>query len=369
MDRAGDRSRMFSRIFVLIFVASFLCLCTGCHDLDTVIKAVVKKFGTKFKPTASFVPKDGITIRTCSLYQTANLNSPIMRKLPAETPVFLKDKVGEWYRVRTRDGTEGYLEQKVIGGKEIIEKTRALRQSIEGIPVQAEAVLKTKANFRMDPGRQHEVIEVLPQGKKLEVYERVVTLRHKSSPWPKIQTVGKRGDQQAIAEEAPEVQGGADDSVKKDVWYKVKIEDGRVGYIYTHNMALTPPEDIAKALTWMRMVAWRTVSTTDDPDRGTKNNYVVAYTPMGRDPGCDYTELCYIRWSAYSHQWRKPEPLLNISGILPITNYHYEGKPGFTVRFLHPTKKDKLVLASFIFWRGRIKKISEEEIPNNAKIH
>jgi hypothetical protein len=156
--------------------------------------------------------------------------------------------------------------------------------------------------------------------------------------------------------------------VKKDVWYKVKIEDGRVGYVHTYNMALTPPEDIAKEVTFMRMVAWRTVNSTDDPDRGTKNNYIVAYAPIGKDAGCDYTRLYLIKWSPHQHK-RVTSPLLKISGVLPITNYHSEGKPGFSVRSLHPTKKDKLVLASFVFSKGTIKKVSEEEIPNNAEIH
>ncbi len=101
-----------------------------------------------------------MTMRACSLYQTANPNSEIIKKLPAETPVYLLDKMGEWYRVRTRDGREGYIEQKMIGGEEIIARTHEFRRSIEGAPAQAEGETKTKANFRLYPGRNHEIVEV-----------------------------------------------------------------------------------------------------------------------------------------------------------------------------------------------------------------
>ena len=78
---------------------------------------------------------------------------------------------------------------------------------------------------------------------------------------------------------------------------QVKIEDGRVGYIYTHNMKLTPPDDIAREVPFMRIVAWRTVNGPDDPDRGAKNNYIAAYAPVGKDPGCDYTRLYLMNWT------------------------------------------------------------------------
>jgi hypothetical protein len=357
---------MLRMIHRLLLVLATLCVLVvaGCQEVDTLKKEVWKKVREKVhaKPKP-FTPRDGITIRPCSLYQTANPNSVVTRKLPAETPVHLVDGVGEWYRVRTRDGSDGYIEQKMVGGQDIIVKTNQLRASIEGVPPQAEGVTKTKSHFRLDPGRGHEVIEVLPPGKKFELYERVVTVRGSSSPAPNTPP----GSRAPVPEEMSS-DDFSSDGAKKDVWYKVKIEDGRVGYLYTHNIKLTPPEDIERAVPFMRLVGWRTVSTTDDPERGAKNNYVVAYAPIGRDPGCDYTRLYFMNWSVRPKKrvigWQ-----LRLSGILPITDYHFDGKPGFSVRYLHPTKKDKLVLASFVFSQGHIRKVSEEEIPNPAAVH
>lgn len=364
----NDEGRRSARLCGL-FLLSALCLTlvAGCQEADTLKRELIKKVETLLKPKKNpFKPRDGITIRACSLYEMANPNSRILQKLPAETPVHLTDKVGDWFRIRTRDGQEGYLDQKMVGGKEIILKTQELRKSIEGMPAQAEGVTKNKANFRLEPGRRHEIIEKLPPGKKFEVYERVVTMR--SSPNAKPSATLGRGDVQGApagdgvrGDESPE-------DAKKDVWYKVKIEDGRVGYLFTHNMKLTPPEDIARAVPFMRIVAWRSIDVTDDPDRGAKNNYVVAYAPIGKDPGSDYSRLYLMNWSPKynrrSINWQSP-----ISGILPITDFRYEGKPGFTVRYLHPTKKSKLVLASFVFSRGKVRKVSEEEIPDPSELH
>jgi hypothetical protein len=363
MYHGAKNSRPFLLLFIVLLALSWAL--AGCQELDTLKREVLKKAeGKVLKKKNPFTPRDGITIRVTSLYQTANPNSEVIRKVPAETPVYLLDKVGEWYRVRTRDGREGYLEQKVVGGQEIIQKTQDLRRSIEGMSVQAEGITKTKANFRLEPGRQHETIEILPPDKKLEVYERVVTLRR--NPTAPMASRTKGGVQGAPHEEPPLDE--ASDDLKKDVWYKVKIEDGRVGYIYTHNLKLTPPDDIARAVPFMRIVAWKTVNSTDDPDRGAMNNFVVAYTPPGKDPGCDYSRLYFMNWSGKPPR-RVISWQMRVSGILPIGSYHFEGKPGFTVRYLHPTKKDKLVLASFVVTKGGVRKVSEEEILNPADIH
>ncbi len=369
MNFGLKKTRIIGFCVTIISLGIALLAATGCQEVDTLKREILKKYqGQILKKKSPFTPRDGITIRASSLYQTANPNSEVTVKLPAETPVHLVDKVGEYYRARTRDGREGYLDQKVVGGQEIILKTQELRRSIEGMPPQGEGVIHTKANFRLEPGRQYEVIEILPPGKKFEVYERVVSVRRPNSPAEKIATRGKLGNRTVSLEDAASVDEALDDQAKKDVWYKVKIEDGRVGYVYTHNMRLTPPEDIARIVPFMRMVGWRTVNSTDDPDQGAKNNYIVAYAPIGKDPGCDYTRLYFMTWSTKLKR-RSPGWQLPINGVLPVTNYQFEGKPGFSVRYLHPSKKDKLVLASFVVVKGNIRKVGEEEIPNTARIH
>jgi len=365
--QSRENNKPFGEIAFFIILGAVCWALVGCQELDTLKRELLKKAETKLlKKKNPFTPRDGITIRACSLYQTANPNSETIRKIPAETSVHLTDKVGEYYRVRMRDGREGYVEQKVIGGEDIILRTQELRRSIEGRPVQAEGMTKNKANFRLQPGREHEVIEVLPPDRKLEVYERVVTVRrtNPSGAATRGRTPGQTaGPQEPTSNTDP----GFDDS-KKDVWYKVKIEDGRIGYIYTHNLRLTPPDDLAREVPFMRMVGWRIVNTTDDQDRGAMSNYIVAYAPIGKDPGCDYTRLYFMNWNPKLKR-RVISWQLRLNGVLPISNYHFEGKPGFNVRYLHPSKKDKLVLATFVFSSGHVRKVGEEEIPNNREIH
>jgi len=354
---------------LLLLLAVCLAVGAGCKELETIKRELLKKAQSKIlKTKRPFVPRDGMTIRSCSLYQTANPNSEVIRRLPAETSIHLVDRIGEWYRVRTRDGREGYIDQRMVGGEEIIRKTFTLRRSIEGRPVQAEGIIKSKANFRLDPGRHHQVLEVLPPGKKLEMYERVVTFRRIPAPGGRVTASGRPDTRFTPDEIRPGIDDSSDEEAKKDVWYKVKIEDGRVGYIYTHNLRFTPPDDIARMVPFMRLLAWRAISTTDDPDLGVKNNYVAAYAPVGKDPGCDYTRLYVVSWSKRLKRHIISRQL-RLTGVLPLTNFHYEGKPGFSVRFLHPTKKDKLVLANFVLSRGKVRKVSEEEVPNPSETH
>jgi len=327
-------------------------LINGCQEANTVLRELRLKFDKVYKTKTPFEQKDGLTLRPCAMYMTANLNSEVIRRLPPETPVRLISKIGDFYRARTRDGREGYLEEKMVGGEEIIAKTQQLRKSIEGLTAQAEGITKSKANFRLEPGIEHKVIEQLPPGKKFEIFERNVTLRPVSS--------------QSAQEPTPA--DDTTDDAKKDVWYKVKMEDGRVGFIYTHNIKLVPPSDIARAVPFMRMVAWRTVNVIDDQDLGAKNNYIVAYAPIGKDAGCDYTKLYLMAWSSRLKRriisWQ-----FGLRGVLPITGYQFEGKPGFSIRYLHPSGDNKLVQASFVFGQGKVKKVSEEEILNPSKVH
>lgn len=354
----GKKSTILFRVTLL---ALGFTLIAGCEDLATLTREIKKRAEKKIGPLKKkFEPRQAITVRTSPFYQTANPNSQIIGKIPAETPVRLIDKIGSWYKARTRDGKEGYLNESVVAGQEIIEKIRALKRSIEGLPAQAEGVTKNKANFRLEPGRKPKVMDLLPPGIKLEMFERVVTI-HKNNL---IQDNGRPdGTEQVIGPESI-----PDGGIKKDVWYKVMLEDGRVGFIYTHNIKFTPPDELAKIVPYMRVLAWRTVSITDDPDRGAKNNYVVAFSPVGKDPGCDYTHLYLIMWSKrykrHDNRW-----WVKIPGILPIGNFRFEGKPGFSIRYLHPSKQDKLVLAGFVLSKGKAVKVSEEEIPARRSIH
>ncbi len=351
--------------FALLLLSAYLALGCGCQEVDTVKREVIKAIDTKLlRKKNPFTPWDGITIRTASLYQSANFNSEVICKLPAETHVNVLDKAGEFHKVRTPDGKEGYVEWKVVGGEDILQKTADLRRSIEGMPPQGEGVIKTKAYFRLEPGRNHQVMEILPPGKKFELYQRVVTVRS----GPQNDKIAYRGKGGPVAAEEPAGHEDGSEDLKKDVWYKVKLEDGRVGFVYTHNIALSPPEDIARQVPGMRIMAWRPVNNTDDPDLGTKNNFVVACSPIDKDPGCDYTRLFFMSWSTRSKK-RGVAWQTKISGLLPITNYHSEGKPGFSVRSLHPTKKDKLILQNYVLAKGSIKKVSEEEMPNTGDLH
>ena len=74
---------LWIRVFLLL-VAVAIPLIGGCKEVDTVKSELMKKLRVVIRPKkAPFVPKDGMTIRPCSLYQTANRNSEVIRTLPA----------------------------------------------------------------------------------------------------------------------------------------------------------------------------------------------------------------------------------------------------------------------------------------------
>jgi hypothetical protein len=138
------------RLAVLTMVLC-LPLFSGCQEASTLLREIRNRVDKVYKTKTPFEQKDGLTIRTCWMYMTANENSEVIGRLPPETPVRLISKIGDYYRARTRDGREGYLKEKMVGGEEIIAKTQQLRKSIEGLTPQAEGITKSKANFRLEP--------------------------------------------------------------------------------------------------------------------------------------------------------------------------------------------------------------------------
>ncbi len=103
MNLRHRTTRTIGFYVMIIFLGVSWLAATGCQEVDTLKRELLKKAqGKILKQKSPFTPRDGMTIRGCSLYQTANPNSEVTVKLPAETPVHLVDKVGEYYRTRTR---------------------------------------------------------------------------------------------------------------------------------------------------------------------------------------------------------------------------------------------------------------------------
>ena len=369
-------------IFALLIMFA-LCVAPlgGCKDMETLKRELYKKFKLgALKKKEPFEPRDGVTRKSAQLYRSANPNSQIVWELPAETPVRVVDKNGAWYLVQSRDGREGYARTDVIGDEEIIRRLEALRRSIDGLPAQAEGVIKNKANFRLWPGKHHKPMDLLPPGKKVEMYERVVTIKkpQKDRNGPGISAKEQLlQDIRSASDYRTDPVDPAEMEEKKEVWYKIKVEDGRVGYVSTYKLKLTPPADIADIVPGMRLLAWRAFGATDDPDLGAVNNYVAAYAPIGADPGCDFTRVYYYTWDKRNRRrvwldWQygsRKAGRLSLRGVLPITDYQYEGRSGFALRRIHPTKDDKLVLIGFVLSRGRALAVAEEEIPDPLELH
>jgi hypothetical protein len=83
-----DSRKRHRSCVTIISLGIALLAATGCQEVDTLKREILKKLsGQDPQKEESFHPRDGITIRATSLYQTANPNSEVtssyLRKRPS----------------------------------------------------------------------------------------------------------------------------------------------------------------------------------------------------------------------------------------------------------------------------------------------
>jgi hypothetical protein len=82
----------------------------------------------------------------------------------------------------------------------------------------------------------------------------------------------------------------------KEIWYKVRLADNRVGYIYTKNFKFEPPLEILKYTQSRRVIAWQKLKTVTEEKFGSIGEYLVAYATQDADFGADFDRIEAYMW-------------------------------------------------------------------------
>lgn len=307
-----------SYIFLAVFVA--VASLMGCGRRDEL-------YGDKFRVITAKV----------DAYERPNVLSKVVATYKYNDELAGRDKKprfntpDDWLEIQVAPKVVGFVERSAIADAAIQEKLKTLADSVKDKQVQASGITKKKSRFRISPERNGQLIETLKEPVKFDMYEKVV-----------IETAGDKGP-------------------KREFWYKVKLQDGRVGYLYMFNVEFTPPGDIKMYTENRKPVSWYLLRERKDEVTGnTGRDYLVSYISLGRE-GIDFNRIELYTNEIKSGRYATAFARGDLKGILPIDIVkNDDGTIVFRFRQLIKDKKDKLLVQEYSF-PSPIKMIREYE--------
>lgn len=213
-----------------------------------------------------------------------------------------------WLEIRF-EGRRGYVDRTGLADKATIDAMQALVEGVKDLQVQGLGVTSKKTPFQLGPSPTSTVIELLKEPEKVEIFERLVV------------------DQQNKG------------TSRKGFWYKVRLEDGRVGFV-SDRFRLATPAELNPYTAVRRAVAWRVLREREDPKTGSRGNeYVVAYVSEGTPVDVDFTRIEVYSFNPATRQYGTLFAKGGLSGKLPLTVQ--EGEEGGKIIEVRQALKDK----------------------------
>jgi hypothetical protein len=315
------------------------------------------------RPEEAFPRKLTVVVAEAAVYQRPDSLSRRLGSVRLGQEVLARERrrMGTpegWEEIHAGPELEGFVRASALGTAEVLQKLRVLQASIEGVPPQALGVTSASTWLRLEPGRDGPGLEKLESGTRFEMFERRAILREPPAPaaTPEPPTPSRRPGPTPTQAPPP----------RKEIWYKIRLQDGRVGYAYTGNLKFEPPQDIIEYTRFRRTVAWQKLRTIDAGAFGQVGEYLVAYATPGVDFGADFNRVELYTWD--SGRYGTPYARGNMQGILPILVTRQGPDLYFEIRELDPRQPGKLVVRRYHFPHP-IKEVSRTSVEADVGLH
>ena len=228
-------------------------------------------------------------------------------------------------KVRTADGTTGWMEQRYLVSQEVFDQIQKLTADNQNDPVQARGATRNDTNLHVEPGRDTEHLYQISSGEKLSLLKRG--------------TAEKPG---AVAAPSRSAKPGSkkNEQDKKPVpviedWWLVRDSHNRVGWVLARMIDLDVPLDIAQYAEGQRIVAFFVLNQVQDGDKKVAQYLTVLTEPKDGLP-FDFNQIRVFTWNVRRHRYETAYRE-RMEGILPVTvsqeNFEKEGVlPAFVIR-------------------------------------
>lgn len=268
------------------------------------------------KPADRYQDKFWIIADSANIYERPDITAKAMGTLKLGAEVFCRDKNPSysiskaWVEAKSGE-VYGFMERKWIAGEALHGEIGSLIDGSKDMPVQAAGLVERKAALRLKPERGAFIIKLFKDRGRADVLERVV------------------------------IRLGEKEKAKRQVWYRVRLEDGRAGFIAKSSLELVPPAELNGYTSVRVPVSWYKLQEKEDPVTGEKgSDYLVTYSAVGSDLDTDFTRIELYTYDLKSKQYATNLARSGLYGILPVKIADMEND-GKTIEIREHPKGDK----------------------------
>lgn len=228
------------------------------------------------------------------VYERPSQTSKVIQELTFGSPVKCSDKnlsnvlTKGWLQVESGN-VRGFIEDKGIAEEEEYGEIQTLMDSAKDAPTQATGMTGKKVSLLLKPEGTAFVVQFLKEPVKVDVLERIV------------------------------IDSGEKEKIKKQVWCKVRLTNGRVGFIPKRNLRLTTPPELNVYTQVRTPVSWYNLGEKEDPttkEKGT--DYLVTYESVNSDVDTDFTRIELYTYDLKTKQYATALAKSGLHGKLPL---------------------------------------------------
>ncbi len=207
-------------------------------------------------------------------------------------------------RVRTDNGTEGWLEQRYLVTQQVYDGFQKLAQQEQSDPVQAAGTTRNDTNIHLEPGRETEHLYLLNQGNKVSILKRATAEKTLpgAAPKPSVDASGQPAKAPVVLED----------------WWLVRDPQGHIGWVLARMVDLDVPLEIAQYAEGQRIVAYFVLDQVSDADKKVAQYLVMLTEPKDGLP-FDYNQVRVFTWNVRKHRYETAYRERNLDGVLPVT--------------------------------------------------
>ncbi len=236
--------------------------------------------------------------------------------------VSVVDREKRFVKVRTADGTEGWLEQRYVITQQVYDSFQKLSKEHANDPLQATGTTRNDTNLHIEPGRDTEHLYQLPLGSKVNLLARG--------------TAEKAG---AVSSPPAKKDNKPAGPLLED-WWLVRDPQGRVGWLLARMVDLDVPLEIAQYAEGQRFMAFFVLSEVQDGDKKVPQ-YLALLSESKDGQPFDFDKVHVFTWNVKKHRYETAYRERNLNGVLPVTVSHEDfGKEGNLPVFILRVKDD-----------------------------
>jgi SH3-like domain-containing protein len=231
-------------------------------------------------------------------------------------------------KVKTPNGTVGWLETRLTADQGIADQFDALRQQHLHDPVVASATARDDVYLHVSPGRETDRFFRLAEGDSLSLLQRAAVPK----PLPpggivadaqQPQAAGAKSKTGGLAAKQPALPPPP----AMEDWWLVRGAQGQTGWVYSRLIDVNVPDTLARYAEGARVVGSYLLTTVEDPDSGILNNgqtvtnvpeYVAVLNSWQAGLPYDFDQVRVFIWNLKKHRYETSFRERNIEGYLPV---------------------------------------------------